>query len=181
MPVQRTSELIEVAWSGPHEPAEVEALNGVLDFGLIAIYGSHPVFGPDALLYVDEAREHPFGARMRRVEPWTRHLPSAPSVYLGRLGGPDSPTLDEWRDAIDRAYRLVTFFHAPPWNSRGLDHHGVLGRPTTVLNVGRRHRLAMEVSTAWDESAWDPKGTLWRPYGRAEGPEPAEGREPEQR
>lgn len=159
-----TLRLIEVAWAGPISADEITHLGAVHDLGVLAIYGSHPVFGDDALLYIDEAREAPFASRLDRIGHWLKFLPSEPRFYVGRLGGIDALDEDEWQAQINDAYRMLMFFHAPPWNSRGIDHHQV-GTPTVVLNMGRRHRLQLEVSTLWDQSQWDPAVGLWRPFG----------------
>jgi hypothetical protein len=166
---KQTLEVIEVAWSGPFSSAQVRAMGTATDRGLLAIYGSHPVFGADALLYIDEARDAPFAHRLARVEPWLKHLPSEPTIYVGRLGGTDAASWDGWLEDILRAYRLAVFFHSPPWNTVGVNHHG-LTSATVLLNVGRRHRLALEVSTLWDLSAFDPTGGPWHPFA----PEPPE-------
>ncbi len=164
--------IIEVLWSGPCTEEQVAAMNGASDRGLIAIYGSHPVFGSDALLFVD-GTENPsddeddverFADRIRRIRPWLDLLPSEPSIYLGRLGGTDPVTGEQWSSAISAAMRLTTFFHAPPWNARHVDHHRVV-HPTVVVHLGRRHRLALEVSTLWDQSAWTPDSEEWKPFG----------------
>jgi hypothetical protein len=170
MTQQRTLQLIEAVWDGPYTQAQLAALGAAHDRGLIVIYGSHPVFGDDALLYIDEARAASFAERILRIDRWLKLLPSEPTFYVGRLGG-DKPVSDaEWTDMIEAAHRLLVFFHAPPWNSHGIDHHRV-NQPTVVINLGRRHRLALEVSTLWDQSAWDPERADWRPYG-VEGDQP---------
>ena len=171
MPAQRTLRIIEIAWSGPYTCEATRAFGAPHDLGLLAIYGSHPVFGDDALLYLDEARDAPFARRVERVAHWTALLPSEPDVYLGRLGGVEPVPEAVWHDCIRDAYRLLVFFHSPPWNSRGIDHHRV-AEPTAVLNLGRRHRLALEVSNLWDLSAWVPGSTRWRPYGATFEPPP---------
>ena len=169
-----TLRIIEVLWSGPYTADEIQELNGLEDRGLMAIYGSHPVFGDDALLFIDgtesgrqpDAAADTFSARVSRIEPWLGLLPSAAQFYTGRLGGTAPVSEEAWAQGIAEATRLNTFFHAPPWNGRHVDHHRVL-KPTAILNLGRRHRLAMEVSTLWDQSAWAPGADEWQPFATA--------------
>ena len=156
----RTIRIIEISWSGPHSPSEVAALCSDADRGLLAFYGTHPVFGADALLYLDEAREAAFAQRLERVGAWTRYLPTEPQLYIGRLGGPTQVSPEEHLEAIRVAHRLLCFFHSPPWNSREIDHHQI-SELTAVLNLGHRHRLALEVSNLWDLSAWEPGSEKW--------------------
>ena len=170
-------DVVEVAWTGPYRFEDIAGAGADSDRGLLAVYGSHPVFGADALLYIDEAREAPFAARLDRLRPWLLHLPTDATFYVGQLGGRDALGWPEWLDAIQRAYRLAVFFHSPPWNSQGVNHHGV-EVPTVLLNVGRRHRLALEVSTLWDRSAYAPGAESallsgWRPYAPEPPPAPA--------
>lgn len=171
----RTLRLLEVAWEGPLSIEEVALLDRPSDRGVLQVYGSHPVFGGDALLYIAEARSETFAQRLERLGHWLRFLPSAPTHYVGRLGGTAPPGPGELDECIRVAFRLLTFFHAPAWNSREIDHHGIsIG--TVVLNMGHRHRLALEVSTLWDSSAWEPDGSAWEPWvDPPSDPEPAAG------
>jgi hypothetical protein len=122
------------------------------------------VFGGDALLCIDAATEGTFSERVLRIQSWFKHtVPSAPQVYVGRLGGTDDIEEEEWRGLISDASRMLLFFHAPPWNSHGINHHQV-AESTVVLNHGLRHRLALEVSNLWDQSSWDPDSEDWKPY-----------------
>ena len=166
-----TLRIIEILWSGAHTVADVHEMTGASDRGLLAIYGSHPVFGDDALLFIDgtgstsgaDAAPETFAERLNRIGPWIALLPSEATIYVGRLGGTRPVGEAPWAQAISDATRLTTFFHAPPWNGRHVDHHRVQ-QPTVVLNLGRRHRLAMEVSTLWDQSAWTPETEQWMPF-----------------
>ena len=169
---EETLRIIEVVWSGPLDLTSVAHCNGPSDFGLIAVYGTHAVFGDDALLFMDgttgEASESAtFGQRLGRIAPWLDTLPSEPTIYLGRLGGIEAVPESTWRDALNDAMRLMIFFHSPPWNGRHIDHHRIT-QPTVVLNLGRRHRLQQEVSTLWDQSAWTPGASDWVPFSREE-------------
>lgn len=169
--------VIEIAWSGPHTEAEVAQLDSAVDRGVVQVYATHPVFGPDALVYVDEAREAPFASGLARIEHWLRFLGSEPRFYVGRFGG-EKPVADEvWHGLIADAYALLVYTHAPPWNSRGVNSHAIV-EPTVVVNVGRRHRMMTEVSNLWDRSRWDPRDTAWRPFGSPTEPTPAPDAEP---
>lgn len=44
--------IIHIEWSGPHSLAEVDGFGDRrIDRGLYQIYGHHPVYGPNVLLY----------------------------------------------------------------------------------------------------------------------------------
>jgi hypothetical protein len=161
-----TVRVIEVLWEGPLTLTEALALNAPDDRGVLQIYGSHPVFGDDALLCIDKAGDTPIGERVGRLEQWFGQLPTQPAIYVGRLGGGDTVDADGWHEQIKTAARLLTFYHSPPWNSDGVDAHGVR-EPVVVLNLGRRHRLSYEVSTIWNLTQWTPDSDEWRPYGQS--------------
>lgn len=53
----KTVEVIEVSWEGPISLRQVVATRKKAeDYGVCQIYGTHNVFGPQALLYIGMAR-----------------------------------------------------------------------------------------------------------------------------
>ena len=154
-------DIVEICWSGPHSPEEVfTTMNGPADYGLYACYGTHSIFGPDALLYIGKADQQRFFERVRQsVEGWMSGEASAVDVYLGRLGGTSTMTKDEesaWDERIRRVERLLIYSCQPPYNGTGLSKPPQL-RPTLVLNHGRRHRLThAATSLSWDSQFGTP-------------------------
>jgi hypothetical protein len=68
--------LIQILWEGPMSCSAAMNATGDQDYGLYALYGTHDIFGPDALLYVGEADEHPFPSRIGdHEETWCRLVP----------------------------------------------------------------------------------------------------------
>ena len=66
-------------WEGPFKPGQVISqltdagkppdYDGN-DYGLYQIYGRHLISGPDALLYIGEATQQTFSARLRQHQSW---------------------------------------------------------------------------------------------------------------
>lgn len=163
MSQKKTVTLIELAWSGPYTTQEVLEFTSPEHLGILQVYGTHPVFGDDALLCLDVARRDTFASRIGRIMGWLRFLPSEPTFYLGRPGGTEPVDATALDGLIDTAAKLNVYFHAPPWNGAGVNAHDVT-EPTVVLNMGHRHRLQLEVSNLWDHSRWEPGSTDWKPY-----------------
>jgi hypothetical protein len=150
--------IIHIEWSGPHSLAEVDAFRDRRrDRGLYQIYGHHPVYGPNVLLYIGQT-DLTFGERIPG-ENWgggSIEDPQNVEVYVGRLKGPATPSRDEWRREICLAERLLIHAHGPAYNSTNImavAQRDQEARKTRVLNWGCFRSLHREVS-----------GLLWIQY-----------------
>lgn len=142
---------IHVQWDGPFSYDKALEQKGETDFGVYQIYGSHPVYGSDVLLYVGKAVQQTFGKRLSQ-EFWNYHNQDSTrvAVYVGKLSGYEgTPDDDTWADQISMVERLLIYSHWPAGNSSGLnvkfgdDLHDV-----HVLNWGKYRDLLPEVSGA---------------------------------
>ena len=62
--------VIHVQWDGPFSLEQVSELNNEdHDYGVYQVYGSHPIYGSDVLLYIGKASQQTFATRLRQ-EPW---------------------------------------------------------------------------------------------------------------
>lgn len=141
---------IHIDWEGPYiyEKA-LQFCDDNSDYGVYQIYGAHPVYGPDVLLYIGKADRQTFGKRLSQ-EWWqtTNSNSLRLKVYLGRLGGYGGiPSNEEWSRQITAAERMLIVAHWPAGNSSGLnvsfgeDYHDL-----HVLNWGDYRSLLPEVS-----------------------------------
>ncbi len=111
--------IIHIDWNGPYTQPATALLNGPTDFGVYQIYGAHPVYGGDTLLYIGLACDRTFGQRISE-HGWcqgTRN-PANVSIHVGRLSGcstPDDPTWSRW---IKLAERLLIYSHYPVYNTQ---------------------------------------------------------------
>jgi len=174
--IQVEVDVIEIKWEGPFTIDEIlnpKEANLNLDFkqasdyGVYQIYGTHAVLGPETLLYIGKTEERSFAVRIgEHLGEWIDWEPSDTRVFIGRFGGRLQVTDDEWLRQIDEAERLLIYYSAPPYNSKGLKGYGSIERPTVVINLGRRNRLPLEVSTLY-QSLQDQQGrNEWKPYGQ---------------
>lgn len=144
--------IIFIEWDGPYDFDELEELTDAsCDYGLYQIYGAHPVYGEETLLYLDRTTDRVFGARLAEEQPyWEAEGDFHPlHLYVGRLAGAMTPGGDTWGREIDLAARLLIFAHAPVFNGRELGAAPDSDlKEVHVINWGAHMDLAPEVSGA---------------------------------
>ena len=112
--------IIHIDWDGPYTKEKVAKLHGPCDFGVYQVYGAHPVYGSDVLLYIGLAEQQTFGARISQ-HGWCNSNPDSQKVsfYVGRLFGPLHPKDDpSWCIQIKLAERLLIHAHKPAQNTQ---------------------------------------------------------------
>src|ERR1035441_2585568 len=82
--------IIHIEWEGPHSLNQLDSLKDVRkDRGLYQIYGHHPVYGSNVLLYIGQTVGRTFGERIeqhnfgRGSQEDRAHI----EIYVGRLKG----------------------------------------------------------------------------------------------
>ena len=141
--------VIHLQWDGPFTLEEIQGMNDNHDRGVYQVYGSHPVYGSDVLLYIGKAGEQTFSVRLQQ-EQW-HYNQDAGNIryYVGRLAGKRTPGHVEWGRQIDLVETLLIHSHWPAANSRniqGLGGHAAEIANLHVLNWGQRRSLLSEVS-----------------------------------
>lgn len=153
-------EKIEIWWKGPYKSDQIKDFNASKDYGLYQIYGTHNVNGPNSLLYIGQANDQKFATRIPQHY-WTEWEYSDVDIYIGRLGGTSAIDQGEWEKQIDVAERLLIYYCKPPYNTKNLNNYGDI-RETIVVNLDKKNRLPMEVSTFYNDSKfW---GNEWKEY-----------------
>lgn len=150
---------IHVEWMGPYTYSEAMQLRDeYVDYGVYQIYGAHPIYGSDVLIYIGKADKQTFGTRLSQ-EGWNYHNQDSSRilVYVGRLSGYEgTPLSKEWSRQISLVERLLIYSHWPSGNSSGLnvqfgeDLHNI-----HVLNWGKYRDLLPEVSGARYSDRYD--------------------------
>lgn len=161
---------IHLQWSGPYTAAEAATLDDeYTDYGVYQIYGAHPVYGSDVLLYIGKAAERCFSVRLAE-HAWTQNNQDAGriTIYIGRPSSySETPDDDTWRKHIEMAERLLISAHQPARNSSGLNvffanqYHDV-----HILNWGEYRDLLPEVSGARYSDLY-ASGNSYAPYGES--------------
>jgi hypothetical protein len=155
-------QIVNISWRGPFSLKEVESLDDdASDYGLYQIYAHHPVYGR-ALVYIGKAREQTFAQRIPQHD-WgsgSENDPAKVEVYVGRLVGDSTPPLEEWRQQIDAAEKLLVHSHGPAYNTQCIYNapsEAECGN-VRVLNWGACRSVAREVSGI----VWTSKGLAFR-------------------
>ncbi len=162
--------IMHIVWEGPFSIKA--ALNRRLDndYGLYQIYGTHEIFGEDALLYIGQANGRTFFGRLPWFQThWEQSEPDNYSVYLGRFGGWEPIDDDRWGVLIDSAEAIIVFNVSPPHNRSRVNLMSVK-EPTIILNHGRRHRLPKCLSNL--NELVDLRDGIFKLYGPPRHPNP---------
>ncbi|MFC5401469.1 hypothetical protein [Cohnella soli] len=140
--------IIHIDWDGPYPLDQIKGLNDrKTEKGVYQVYGTHPVYGKDVLLYIGRTSDQTFGKRILE-EKWeyTNNYGDV-KIYVGRLAGSTTPSNDTWVKEIDLAERLLIYSHKPAFNSMSIqtiphqDLHNI-----HILNWGLFNQLMPEVS-----------------------------------
>ncbi len=124
------------------------------DFGIYQIYGQHPAYGNDTLLYIGKAER--FSNRLQQRFEFIESCATPTSIRIGRVT--NSRTKDilnissemKWQ-IIDIAEKILIKSHAPAFNKQensGLfPAEGINGQHYIILNWEDYGSLLREVST----------------------------------
>ena len=142
--------VIHVQWDGPFSLEQVSELNNEdHDYGVYQVYGSHPIYGSDVLLYIGKASQQTFATRLRQ-EPWLYNQDARNiRYYVGRLAAEQTPKETEWDRQIGMVEALLVHSHWPARNSQYVQSLGTNASQLSniqILNWGQRRDLLGEVS-----------------------------------
>ena len=126
--------IIRIEWEGPYtlfdigyieENDQYKLSNAKLnddkiDYGLYQIYGYHPVYGNNVLLYIGKTNKQTFAKRISD-EGW-EYNPDFKNIqiYVGRLFYKKSPSEKEWLNQINQAEKMLIYSHEPARNSSNI-------------------------------------------------------------
>ncbi len=138
---------INIEWAGGFTLEEVKTLTNEDDYGLYQVYGTHPVYGTDVLLYIGQADRQKLGVRIPQHEKWIYNQDSENvRVYVGRLGGNCAVSDENWSYQINMAEKLLIFTHKPAYNSSNINTIPNIPLDIHVLNWCNYRSLMPEVS-----------------------------------
>lgn len=139
-------QLIEIKWSGPFTYDELLKFESA-DHGpgLYMVYGNHPVYGNDVLLYIGRTEVN-IKNRISNHE-MLEYPELECKAYFGYVT-PSKENLDiDLAEQIRIAEALLIERHYPAFNKQ-LDHnnHNLKSRPICVLNWDSRRSLQADVT-----------------------------------
>lgn len=148
--------VINIAWEKIAFDYSFETIKHIEGKGIYQIYGHHPAYGQEALLYIGEAKNS-FKQRLDNRREFIESCAVPAHIRLGRLLRPDNPNdklewdINRWEsgELISKVEEMLICAHAPAFNKQnnaglyvaGLEEH------VLVLNWGDRGSLVPEVST----------------------------------
>jgi len=142
------STLIQIHWEGSYKLEDLpQLMNDKIDYGIYQIYGTHPVYGNDVLLYIGKADSQTLGKRISQENWLYTNDSNNHKIYIGRLHGAQPLNEEIWSTYLDLAERLLIYTHKPAYNARSIasfpDKELQL---IHVLNWGHHRSLFPEVS-----------------------------------
>ncbi len=120
------------------------------------IYGNHPVYGTNSLLYIGKANKELFSQRLKERWDFKETVLTSTWLHIGMLYESEDCKYENWGEMIDIAEKILIKAHAPSYNAS--DVKGLLYKfdKTIVMNWGEYGALLPEVSsmrTSYDY--WD--------------------------
>jgi hypothetical protein len=155
---ENSSRVIHLQWSGPFTWEEKDKLTGPEDYGVYQIYGCHPIYGSDVLIYVGQANKQTFSVRLNQERWWPAHHDfQRLSIYVGKCHGWEgTPSNEKWEEQIDLAEKLLILATKPAENARkGIDYNDPRLCGLHILNWGNYRSLPPEVSGRRHSSEFD--------------------------
>ena len=154
------SNIVHVNWRGPFIVEDVikNYNKEGEDHGIYQIYGNHPVYGRDSLIYIGIAKDDTFSERFKVHERiWLIEQDYVPvEVYLGEVyrqtgeeerEEDDFQTDTEWKYHIELCEKLLIFALVPSLNIQNKESINEMKlRDLHILNWGHRADLPPEVS-----------------------------------
>jgi hypothetical protein len=132
----------------PYKLTEINTLmNEETDYGIYQIYGKHPVYGNDVLLYIGKSDRQTLGLRISQENWLDTNDSNNTKIYVGRLHGPQNQSEEMWSTEIDLAERLLIYVHKPAYNSKSISSLPDLKlQHIHILNWGDHRNLLPELS-----------------------------------
>jgi hypothetical protein len=161
--------VINIVWEKiPFDMNIIKEKMGPSDYGLYQIYGHHPAYGEDTLLYIGKAQDQAFGVRLNERWEFIESCAFPTSFRLGRivLSSKESESLgwdiNRWKDMINIAEMILIRSHTPAFNKQL--NSGIFNSELTefnneqflIFNTEDYGRLLPEVSNLrWSYRYWN--------------------------
>ncbi|GLR74082.1 hypothetical protein GCM10007855_09560 [Aliivibrio sifiae] len=150
--------IIDAYWEGPYSSDALKKLKEIKEHCLYQIYGSHPVYGCDSLLYIGMSKRDEIFIRLEE-HTWIQNQADLCQIYIascGNFAGWKAWNKDE-RKRYDRydfksitlsaIESLLIYAHQPSYTSAGLKSTSFAAKPFRLFNTGKRALLLPEIST----------------------------------
>ena len=122
------------------------------DYGIYQIYGDHPVYGENALLYIGKAKDQTYSTRLNQHDDLLDYAPIScfRKLHLSYFLESEDVSYDKWGEYIDFVETLLINSHLPAYNSKNIKkptNKLPFGNEVIILNWEERGKLLPEVSS----------------------------------
>ena len=151
---------IHINWEGPlsiEQVREREENESNTNIGLYQIYGKHPVYGSNVLLYIGLTIDSFYIRNYKKGEILFFQYIENLSFYVGSIKVEQAPGLESIADSEIIAWTesFLTYVHEPAGNSQNLQSIKEFGHEVIVYNWDDYGSLLPEVSTErWSDKYW---------------------------
>jgi hypothetical protein len=113
-------EIVHLEWKEfPFNDDIYNNFNGKSDYGIYQIYGDHPVYGENILLYIGKAQDQTYSQRLNGHNDFNEtHIPKFRRIHLSYFYKTDDVNYKNWGESIDIVERLLINSHFPAYNSQ---------------------------------------------------------------
>jgi hypothetical protein len=156
MTEQTVVPIIDVYWEGPYTLEDIKSKQKREEYCLYQIYGSHPVYGTNSLLYIGKTEKQYIETRLNQHK-WIENQASECEIYIasckkfeGWANRNDQGAYKFYNDkiiTIDIIESLLIYAHQPSYNSQSLKTTSFAGNPFRLFNSNRRASIMPEISS----------------------------------
>jgi hypothetical protein len=147
--------IYDVHWEGPHNFEELSSKSFDENLVLYAIYGTHPIYGRNVLLYIGTT-DSLISTRLSQHAWWVEGEPDPCGVYMASIGGftnwqawEEIPKYKRMRSEITKKVEaLLIYAHQPVYNQRS-KRSAMASKGMRIFNTGHRGTLLGEVSALY--------------------------------
>jgi|GEM_PF-561822 len=151
----RNFEVVHLHWREKEWDLEEmnSAYNTEEDYGIYQIYGDHPVYGENTLLYIGRARGITYSTRMIKhgQDFFDKcHISCFRKLHLSYFLKSEDVSKEKWETYIDFVENLLIYSHFPAYNSVSIKNPKLklpYGNEVLVINWDERGKLLPEVSS----------------------------------
>lgn len=150
--------IIDVYWEGPYTLDNIDSIQEDVHC-LYQVYGLHPVYGTNTLLYIGKTEKQSGDKRIKQHS-WISNQADECKIYVATCGNFSS--WKDWKDdkrdrylvfketkkiTISNLESLLIYAHQPSYNSKSLKSTHFADNAFRIFNSGSRVLLLPEVST----------------------------------
>ncbi len=147
-------EVIHIGWEQyEYTEDEISNLNEEYHYGVYQIYGYHPVYGDNTLLYIGKANHQKFSDRLKDRTEFYETVLRPKTLCIGMIYKTDDCNNNNWEEIIDVSEKILIKAHAPAYNSQGIkgliwkDDDPINQKNYIIKNWGDYGKLLPEVSS----------------------------------